>query len=328
MPSAAAALSRRQLLALGAGGAALLAGCRSGAGPRLLAVQGELPAAWLKALPAPWQLLACADPPALLAAREPAAALVAVGDGWASTEPLQRWQPLGQPNLLARLAPFAQAPSRLFAGPEQAPLAFPWAYSPWVIVLRSRPDLSGGDWSLLLDPSLRGRLVLPSSPRICIALMGGDFERVQQLRRQALAHNDRQGLNLLLSGRAEAAVLPLRFVLPLLRRDPRLQVLWPASGAPLGWQLLLRPAGARQALPADWLAACLEPPLLQTLLAGGWLPPLPPAQLAPLVARFPVALRALLAPDPALLARCWSLPPLAARERLALQTLWDAAAPG
>jgi hypothetical protein len=76
----------------------------------------------------------------------------------------------------------------------------------------------------------------------------------------------------------------------------------------------------------EWLGAVLEPPLLEGLLARGWVPPLPQAQLAPVAGRFPAAMAALLLPGDALLQRCWSLPPLSPKRRLALQTVWDAAA--
>ena len=341
---------RRQLLVLGAGwGTALLAACRQGDGPALWAVRGELPPAWASVLPAPWQLRQLDNAAALLAEfkttprRGPA--LIALNDAWVSSTPRGNWQPLpltrsgqqpgeqsGLQALFGRLAPFAQPVSRLFGAPDQPARAFPWAYTPWVMVLRNRSDLARQaerGWQLLLDPSLRGRLVLPSSARVCIELMGGDFARVQQLRRQVLAHNDRDGLNLLLSGVAEVAVLPLRLLVPLLRRDPRLQLIWPTSGAPLSWQLLMRPAqaGPGSDWPIPWLEAMLQPPLLANLLAAGWVPPLPFAQLQKVVDRFPPPLRPLLAPDPALLARSWSLPPLDGRDRLALQSLWDAAAP-
>jgi hypothetical protein len=121
-------------------------------------------------------------------------------------------------------------------------------------------------------------------------------------------------------------VVPLRQLIPLLRRDQRLQVLLPASGAPLSWQLLLRLAGGAPP-PLDWLQAVLEPPLLPRLLAAGWVPPLPRPRLAAALADFPPALAQLLLPAESLLSRCWSLPPLDLRQRLALQTLWDAAAP-
>ena len=331
-----AVLSRRRLLQLGVGaGAGLLAACRSTAGPELLLAEADLPAAWLKQLPAPWRTRQLADAAAVQKAmRElgqlPAPGLVtpglvALSDGWASGLSRQQLQPFEAPRLWARLAAFS-------APVGEAQLAFPWAYSPWVIALRSRPDLAARrqeGWQLLLDPSLRGRLVLPSSPRISLEIMGGDFERLERLRAQALAYDDRDGLNLLLSGDAEAAVLPLQRLIPLLRRDQRLAVIWPDSGAPLSWQLLLRPAGAVSSVPPplEWLGAILEPPLLEALLAKGWVPPLPQAVLAPVARRFPASMAALLLPGDALLGRCWSLPPLSLPEQLAQQNLWDAAAP-
>ncbi len=258
--------------------------------------------------------------------------LVALSDGWASGLSRQQLQSFEAPRLWARLAAFSAPVARLYGPVGEAQLAFPWAYSPWVIALRSRPDLAARrqeGWQLLLDPSLRGRLVLPSSPRISLEIMGGDFERLERLRAQALAYDDRDGLNLLLSGDAEAAVLPLQRLIPLLRRDQRLAVIWPDSGAPLSWQLLLRPAGAAQSAPPplEWLGAVLEQPLLEGLLARGWVPPLPQADLAPVARRFPESIAALLLPGDGLLQRCWSLPPLSVPQQLAQQNLWDAAAP-
>jgi hypothetical protein len=332
-------LRRRQLLQLGLGASALftlpsgLTGCRAEKAHQLLLVGGELPLAWLRELPSPWRGRPLADAASLLKqlqAPQPASAaigLVSLTDGWATSLPVSRWQPLQAPAPLERLAEWARPISRLFGPPEGPELAFPWAFSPWVLVLRNRPSLAARaaeGWDLLLDPSLRGKLVLPSSPRLCIELMGRDFDRIQALRRQALAYDDRDGLNLLLSGEAEAAVAPLRRLIPLLRRDQRLQVVLPDSGAPLSWQLLLRPTGTALLPPADWLTAALEPPLLAALLGAGWVPPLPRAVLEPEVRRFPASLAPLLLPGQEVLERCWSLPPLTTPQRLALQTVWDA----
>lgn len=344
-----APLSRRRLLQLGVG-AGLLAACRPAAGPELLMAEGELPVAWLKQLPAPWRSRQLADPAAVqqqlqavLQEGEPdggsrpglagtvGPGLVALSDGWASGLSRNQFQPFEAPRLWARLAPFSAEVARLFGPAGAGPLAFPWAYSPWVIALRSRPDLAARrqeGWSVLLDPSLRGRLVLPSSPRISLEIMRGDFDRLERLRAQALAYDERDGLNLLLSGKADAAVLPLQRLIPLLRRDQRLTVIWPGSGGPLSWQLLLRPAlSAPQQPPLEWLGGVLEPPLLDGLLARGWVPPLPQAQLAPVARRFPVPMAELLLPGDALLQRCWSLPPLTLAQQLTQQNLWDAAAP-
>jgi hypothetical protein len=335
-------LRRRQLLRLGAAGVGLLAlpaglaGCRPQPTEELLHVSGALPGAWLRLLPRPWRARPLPEPQAISArltaaeTQSPPPALVALGDGWATAQPPQRWRPLQMEALLDRLAEWAQPAARLFAAAGAPAVAFPWAFSPWVLALRLRPALAARaeeGWSLLLDPSLRGKLVLPSSPRVCVELMGRDFDRIAALRRQPLAYDDRNALNLLLAGGAEAAVVPLRTLIPLLRRDPRLAVVLPPAGAPLTWQLLLRPQGAEAAPPRDWMALALEAPLLPALLQNGWVPPLPRSVLEPLAARFPEPTASLLLPPQAVLERCWSLPPLSVPEQLALQTVWDAAAP-
>lgn len=345
-----------QLLAMGAalGGSTALGGCRSAeASGVLLSARGELPAAWLKSLPAPWRSRPLDTPAALLAAveqpgRGAEALLLALGDGWAGQLDAEQLQPLEAPALLARLAPWAQAPSRLFRPEGAPPLAYPWAFGTWLLLLRNRPDLrrrQAEGWSLLLDPSLRRRLVLPSSPRLVIELacrqLGlanaaaalEDPRLPAQLRRllaQAVALDERDGLNLLLAGDAEAAVLPSHRVIPLLLRDPRLEAVLPAGGSPLWWQLLLRPVSpsplaADPPLPLEWLRDGLELPMLDRLLAGGWVPPLPAEALAPALARWPERLRSLLLPPPAELARCTSLDPWDAATRQRWQQLWDGA---
>jgi hypothetical protein len=340
-------LSRRRLLQLSAlAGLGVLGGCGRGAGVRLVHGRGELPAAWAKRLPDPWRSQAVDGPEAVLAAT--GAGLLQLGDGWLGELTTRGWKPFapagtpGAAELWDGLAPLAQPLTRLFRpGPGPA-LAYPWAFGTWLLVLRNRRDLvarSAEGWSLLLDPSLRGQLVLPSSPRVVIDLalrqlalppdepaavedprLGGQLSR---LRRQAVAFDDRDGLNLLLSGRAEAAVLPSQRVLPLLRSDTRLTALLPDSGSPLWWNLLLRPLESPQPPPIPWLLQAREAPLVSRLLAAGWVPPVPRQRLASVLAGWPAAVAALLYPDAALLGRCTSLPPLGPEQHQRLQDLWD-----
>jgi hypothetical protein len=337
-------LPRRQLLrfaALGGAvaGSGLLAGCRgSSDDPLLLSARGELPPAWVKALPKPWRLQPLDSPAAVLEAAmqgrgAPAATLLQLSDGWAAQLDPAVLQPLVASQLLAQLAPMAAPVSRLFQ-PEGSPaLAFPWAFGTWVLVLRNRPDLvrrGAEGWDLLLDPSLCRKLVLPSSPRVVMELatrLTLRTDPLRQLRQQALAFDERDGLNLLLAGDADGVVVPSHRAVPLLISDPRLQALLPASGSPLWWNLLLRPAAASKPLPLEWLRDGLTLPLLDRLLAGGWVPPLPREQLAPALKRWPPQLRGLLLPPPAVLARCTNLEPLTAMERQRRQDLWDRAAP-
>ncbi|MGA0021369.1 MAG: hypothetical protein ACO3GW_04310 [Vulcanococcus sp.] len=349
-------LSRRHLLQLASlGGAAFalgsLAGCRRGGEVgRLLSVRGQVPPAWLKALPSAWRSQVLESPVELLEQLQrpnSLPSLISLGDGWVQQLPVAQVQPIEAPALLDGLDPIAQAASRLFAGSDAPAKAFPWAFGTWVILLRNRPDLlrrQREGWALLLDPSLRQRLVLPASPRLLIDLaqrqLGvvpnqapdlDDPRLVEQLRRlhgQALSLDERQGLNFLLAGDADAAVVPSQRAVPLLQRDPRLAAILPASGSPLWWQLLLRTGPADTPLPLEWIRDGLNLPLLDRLLAAGWVPPLPVAQLAPALNRWPQRLRPLLLPSSDVLARCTNLLPLQAAERQRLQTLWDQAMAG
>lgn len=364
-----ASLSRRsvlQLAGLGATalGSAALGGCRSTSptDPQLFSLRGVLPQPWLKTLPAPWRSRLFERPEELLALAQqplPGPALLALNDGWVQELAVTRLQPLQVDDLLAQLDPIAAAASRLFQ-PEGAPArALPWAFGTWVLLLRDRGDLlRRGDegWALLLDPSLRRKLVLPSSPRILIELALRQLQsrtaatapaaalpsvedprlpaQLRALQRQALALDEVDGLNQLLAGEAEAAVVTSQQALPLLLRDPRLEAFLPASGSPLWWQLLVlaAPASAPDAAPAGlplpWLGAGMHPPLLDRLLAAGWVPPLQRRTLQGAVDRWPQRLRPLLLPPPAVLERCSNLPPFSPAERQRWQQVWDQAMAG
>lgn len=334
-----ATFSRRRLLSLSAGGGlAILAGCGPTRRGTLIHGPATLPASWLSQLPRTWQARTVVGSREVLDAR--GADLLQLSDGWATTTPASHFQalPAGIAPLLNRLDPIAAPISRLLAPTGSAARAFPWALGTWVLLVRERPDLvarAPEGWSLLLDPSLKGRLLLPSSPRVVISLLAGKArldqptlpEQLRRLRAQALAFDDVDGLNLLLAGDADAIVLPSQRVIPLLRRDPRLLAVQPAGGTPLIWSLLLQPAGATMPLPLDWLAQALREPLLTRLMTEGWLPPLPRTRLEPLLRQQPTMIRSLLLPDPVLLDRCHTLAPLTPPERARAQALWDAAGP-
>jgi hypothetical protein len=78
-------------------------------------------------------------------------------------------------------------------------------------------------------------------------------------------------------------------------------------------------------LPLAWLRQGLELPLLDRLLAGGWVPPLPRARLQLALARWPERLRALLLPPEAVLQRCSNLEAFSPSEQQRWQQLWDRA---
>ena len=163
----------------------------------------------------------------------------------------------------------------------------PVGVSPWVMLLRqdvSPVEAARKDgWDVLLNPALRGHVVLPNSPRFVIDLadrLPGAEASLPALRRQVLTLDDRQGANWLLKGDARVVVLPLQRCLPLLRRDPRLMAVLPAQGSPLHWTLLARPEATREPLPQSWVRKAWTPSLRGRLLEQGWRTPLSEQVLA------------------------------------------------
>jgi hypothetical protein len=159
----------------------------------------------------------------------------------------------------------------------------------------------------------------------------GGSQSLSTLRRQALTFDDRQASNWLLKGDARVVVLPLNRCIALLRRDPRLRAVLPASGAPLHWTVLLRPEASREPVPQSWVEQGWRDPLRRRLVQLGW--------RAPITSSDPVSgsmadqnalsvrLRPLLFPPAETWSRCWSLPPLPPQGQEDLERLWRDSAP-
>ena len=196
MASRSETMSRRQLIAMAAGGLAAVAGVtiwrsgafRSGAiRHRLLHVRGQAPQAWLQQLPAPWQARPVATMEALLAeVRQPGAAdLAMIGEGWLP-QLGNGLAPFAEAELFEDLLPVARQPAVLGvasapageagSGEEQPlPLALPWAFGSWVMVFRRQEAWAARarreGWSLLASGELSDEWLLPASPRVVMALV-------------------------------------------------------------------------------------------------------------------------------------------------------------
>ncbi len=330
-------LGRRELLRLGLfAGLIGLAGCGRGSeAPLLRATPETLPKKWRRILPKPWSykpLNADLGREPFSSALEQGADLLALGDGWLASLPEQELQPIDAAALKDRLDDLQARTFMASLGPALHSRVLPVGVSPWVLLFRQGdPWLSQArsSWQVLLDPALKGRVVLPQSPRLLMALA----ERMEVpdglrlLRTQAYASDDRQGLNWLTQGKARVAVLPLQHCMHSLRRDPRLSVVLPNSGAPLNWTVLVRSALTREPLPQSWVKQSWDKPLLGQLLAGGWIPPLPRAELHRALGTIPKAYQSIVLPSQEVWSRCWSLPPLTATQQVELEQRWSQSTP-
>ncbi len=329
-------LTRRNFLGLGVlAGLGALTSCSVDSNTALLtATKDKFPKEWLKELPAPWQF----KPLKVQSESDPfkktileGADLIALGDGWLNTIPIELLQSIGGDQLMSRMDFQAQNFIRNL-GKELSSCVIPIGVSPWVMVFRKGNrwiSEAKESWQVLLDPFLKDQVILPHSPRVIMSIAEG-IEKpnsLKKLRAQAKAFDDRNGLNWLLSGEGRVAVLPLKNCWNVLSRDPRLSVALPTSGAPLDWTVLVQSRSSAQPFPKRWLEKGLSMPLLGKLLSRGWKPPLPREELDKAIEFVPERYRSTLLPVEATWSNCWSFAPLNYLEFKELKNQWEQSSP-
>ncbi len=297
--------------------------------PLLVSYKGVLPKELLKTLPSNWRFEMLDASGTGKPFRDPVTMsgdLLATGDGWLQSFSFEEFKTIGEENLKGRLNQQANTFLTSFS-PSIASKIIPIGFSPWVMLFRGNDELllkARQTWQVLLEPELKGKLVLPRSTRLIMALadqMGGDKELVR-LREQVITFDEQNSMNWLLSGRAKVVVLPLQHCVNQLIRDPRLSVALPSEGAPLNWTILMRPAKAIHPLPSSWIKALWSAPILGKLVSKGWFPPLPYVELMELISDVSFQDHSGVLKSKDLYERLWSLTPLNRIEKNSLELRW------
>tara|TARA_Y100001968_G_C19411462_1_gene746541 strand:- start:699 stop:1703 length:1005 start_codon:yes stop_codon:yes gene_type:complete len=293
------------------------------------AVNKSLPEEWLQNLPPDWIFKNLETNSGIYPYTMPFEEqidLFAIEDGWIQDLQDQELQIMKVDNLRPNLNKHSRDFLMSLSSNLKIKL-FPIALTPWVMLFRNgEPWIKKArkSWEVLLEPDMKGQVLLPNSSRMLISLVDkmGTSDELKRLRQQAISFDDRNALNWINSGKARVAVLPLQRCVPSLLRDPRLSVVLPEEGSPLNWTLLARPLSSRAFLPHDWVKRSWETPFLSKLLAQGWFPPLDYYKLSKGVSVFPKKFQVTLLPSEQAWNNCWSLPPLNSDERQDLENRW------
>ncbi len=323
-------LGRRDFIRLGIlGGVFSLAGCSfTKPRPTLSLPRGILPIEALQALTKPWSFEFLDVHPGInlyQSQLQKKVDLIAIGDGWLKDCPFESFQAIGEKELYENLN--GQAINFLNSfGSDFSEKLYPVLVSPWVLIFRGGESFlpkARESWEVLLDSRLRKKVILPTSPRLVMALAKRmrHNDSLRLLRSQARSYDDKNGLNWLLSGKAKVAVLPLQSCLNAIRQDPRLSIALPRDGCPLNWTLLLRPNFSVELFPSSWIKQTWELPLLVKLLVRGVIPPVLDSELIKAIDLLPDDYK-LIYKSESLWERSWSLPPLTLLEEKSLEQQW------
>ena len=325
-------LSRREFIRLGYLGSVIgLASCTFDAKESIISIpKGILPKELLQNLPRYCQLNLIETSAAINSSKfkkdNKDFDFLGIGDGWLKEISLEEFQEIKSDELTSRLNRQAILFMSSF-GTEQYMKILPIGFSPWVMLFRSGKEWlprAKESWNVLLDPRLRGQIVLPESPRVVMSIADrmAIEDPLTRLRNHVKTYDDKNAINWVLSGEARVAVLPLQYCFPYLSKDPRLSIAFPREGAPLNWTVILKSKSTDKSFPHDWIKQTWEPPLVSKLLFRGWIPPLPFSELKKGGQTLPNDYKNILFSSPESLQNSWSMPPLTKLQEKRLLERW------
>ncbi len=253
--------------------------------------------------------------------------LLVLNDGWISDLPINSLQDIKADNIRNNFS--KQTISFLDGlGEDYKKKLLPLAVSPWVILFRNEDSLAlknKNSWEVIFSSSLINQIVFPKSPYLLISIaeqidLVNDFSKFKS---QAKSFDDRNALNWVVSGRANAAVLPLSSCVDSLIEDPRLSVLLPQEGSPLNWTVVASPSLSQMSFPTDWFNTLWGSIYLSRLINKGFLPPTNLSDLREKNINVRQKYQSIFLPEESVWNRCWSLPILSLERKKDLALNWN-----
>ena len=204
----------------------------------------------------------------------------------------------------------------------------PLAVSPWVILFRNEDSLAlenKNSWKVIFSSSLKNQIVFPHSPYLLISIAQkiDSVNDLSKIKSQAKSYDDRNALNWVVSGRANAAVLPLSSCVDALVEDPRLSVLLPQEGSPLNWTVLASPSLSPEPFPTDWFNSLWGATSLRRAISKGYLPPTSFPDLKRKNINVSKKYQSIFLPEESVWNKCWSLPILSFEEKKDFALNWN-----
>tara|TARA_Y100001968_G_C19321162_1_gene699341 strand:- start:50 stop:1051 length:1002 start_codon:yes stop_codon:yes gene_type:complete len=253
--------------------------------------------------------------------------LLVINDGWISDLPLDSLQEIKANNIRNNFG--EQTKTFLDGlGNDYKKKILPLAVSPWVILVRNEDSLALKDknsWEVIFSSSLANQIVFPNSPYLLISIaqrigLSNDFSKIKN---QAKSFDDRNALNWVVSGRANAAVLPLSICVDSIFKDPRLSILLPEEGSPLNWTVLASPSLPPESFPTDWFNSLWGDNYLSRVIGKGFLPPTDLSDFRRKKINVPQKYQSIFLPAESVWNKCWSLPILNSNGKRDLALNWN-----
>tara|TARA_B100000965_G_scaffold309438_1_gene268644 strand:- start:1074 stop:2075 length:1002 start_codon:yes stop_codon:yes gene_type:complete len=297
----------------------------------LRGVPNSFPSEFLKSLPASWEFLPIKD---IESKRFPYSDylqektdLLVLNDGWISTLPFGELNEIKTTNIRERFSNQANVFLEGL-GKDYQKRILPLAVSPWVILVRNEDSLAlnnKNSWEVVFSDKLLNKIVFPNSPHLLISIARnlGFGNDISKIKKQTKLFDDRNALNWVVSGKANAAVLPLSSCVKSLVEDPRLSILLPQEGCPLNWTVLVSPSSSQEPFPSNWYKLLWGPAYSRRLIRKGFFPPTNFSDFTRDITQIPQRDKSISLAEESFWNKCWSLPLLSSRDKKDLAMIWN-----
>ena len=199
-----------------------------------------------------------------------------VNDGWISNLQIDQFREFNK-SLLSMLDEKAINYLNLFENSYKHRL-FPIGVIPYALVIKNNRDFkitSKQSWDFLLNPDLKGKLILPNSSRLIISIAKklNTKNSLTKLIKQVKVYDDINSLDWLVNSDARVAIIPSYLSKKYLKVDPRLSIIYPDSGVPLIWNFLLINSKNNEEFISKFINSLSSVKVRNKLISEGWFIP-------------------------------------------------------
>ena len=203
---------------------------------------------------------------------------------------------------------------------------FPVGIIPYAVIIKNNKDLIKDvkeSWDFLLTEKLRGKIILPQSPRIIMSIAKKISVKnsLSKLKSQLMLLDDQNSINWLINSQASVAIIPYSLCLKYLKIDPRLSIVFPNQGVPLKWHFILSKTKINNQALIDWIKAFENRGNIDELANQGWYLPFKNKYSQN---KFNIKIENKhFGPSKICWENSWSFPPLNEKEKLNYENLWN-----
>ena len=197
---------------------------------------------------------------------------------------------------------------------------------PYAVIIKNNKDLIAdaiNSWDFLLAEKLKGKIILPQSPRIIMSISEKISAKnsLDKLKSQAMLFDDQNSMNWLINSQAFVAIIPYSLCVKYLKVDSRLSIVFPNKGVPLIWYFLLKKSKINNQILINWINSFEKKSIIDKLANQGWYLPFN-NESSQNKYNFSIK-KNIIGPSKICWENSWSLSHLNIREKLNVENLWN-----